>query len=317
MTATKIITMPAALQVILSSAKGFYQKRISGLGQKLSVLTFAQYLYVLAGLIAIFADSFSWVVVLTVLALTIELLPIFERIWHSLVGKAVLLLFYALVANFALSWAAGVVNDVIGVSATNVAYTHNLAILLYVPVWFVFITALVILAAQLLVPFYLILALMLAPLGIKLPKLTQNVHFQKLTWLLRLMLATGLFAHLVLYVLPELGVEQSQQTITSDITAGLVPTATTISAEDAELKGMTDEYLQTRYEYQAFVRQMIALFAFEFEADSKSRCQKDPDSKVVELNDYELIEIYRDKTLNDGFRFEVKKCISPAFPSDS
>ncbi|WP_299803089.1 hypothetical protein [uncultured Shewanella sp.] len=305
--------MPAALQVILSSVKGFYQKRISGLWQKLLVLTFAQYLYVLAGLIAIFADSFSWVVVLTVLALTIELLPIFERIWHSLVGKAVLLLFYALVANFALSWAAGVVNDVIGVSATNVAYTHNLAILLYIPVWFVFITALVILAAQLLVPFYLMLALILAPLGIKLPKLTQNIHFQKLTWLLRLMLATGLFAHLVLYVLPELEAEQSQQTIT----AGLVPTETTISAENAELKGMTDEYLQARYEYQAFVRQMIALFAFEFEANSKSRCQKDTDSRVVELNDYELIEIYRDKTLNDGFRFEVKKCISPAFPSDS
>ncbi|MGS0689722.1 hypothetical protein [Shewanella sp. 30m-9] len=306
--------MPAAFQIILSSVKGFYQKRISGLGQKLSVLTFAQYLYVLAGLIAIFADSFSWVAVLTVLALTIELLPIFERIWHSLVGKAVLLLFYAVVANFALSWAGGVVNDVIGVSAAHVAYTHNLAILLYIPVWFVFITALVILAAQLLVPFYLMLALMLAPLGIKLPKLTQNVHFQKLTWLLRLMLATGLLAHLVLYVLPELEAEQLQQTITRDITVGLVPTATTISAEDTELKGMTDEYLQTRYEYQAFVRQMIALFAFEFEADSKSRCQKDVDSRVVELNDYEIMEVYRDKAQLDGFRFEVKKCISPAFP---
>ncbi|MCL1147211.1 hypothetical protein L2747_14490 [Shewanella marinintestina] len=318
MTATKkIIKMPRVVTDIGASFKDLYQQ-FSSLGQKLSILTFAQYLYLFAFLLAIFSDSFSWVAAITVLALAIELLPLFERIWHSLMGKALLLLFYAVVANFALSWAGGVVNDVIGVSATHFAYTHNLAILLYIPVWFVFITALVILAAQLLVPFYFVLFIFLKPIGIALPQLTQNAHFQKTTWLLRLMLATGLLVHLVLYIVPELDGQALKRNLTSDISVGveqpLITVNTDVGTAEQEFQ---DEYLQTRYKYQSFVRQMIALFAFEFEADSKSRCQKSVDSRVVELNDYEIMEIYQDEAQQDGFRFEVKKCISPAFPADS
>ena len=316
MAATKIIKMPAALITIATSFKRFYQQTMESFAQKLSILTFAQYLYLFAFLIAIFSDSFSWVAAITVLALAIELLPLFERIWHSLLGKAVLLLFYAVVANFALSWAGGVVNDVIGVSAAHFAYTHNLAILLYIPVWFVFITALLILAAQMLVPFYFLLFIMLKPLGVALPKLTENPHFRKTTWVMRLMLATGLLVHLVLYILPELEGQVLKKNLTSDVSVGIEQPLITVTADAGSAESdFQDEYLQTRHKYQSSVRKMIALFAFEFEADSKSRCQKDISSRVVELNDYEIVEIFHDDTEKNGFRFEVKKCISPAFPA--
>ncbi|MCL1141044.1 hypothetical protein [Shewanella pneumatophori] len=316
MAATKIIKMPAALITIATSFKRFYQQTMESFAQKLSILTLAQYLYMLALLLVIFSDSFSWVAAITVLALAIELLPLFERIWHSLLGKAVLLLFYAVVANFALSWAGGVVNEVIGVSAAHFAYTHNLAILLYIPVWFVFITALLILAAQMLVPFYFLLFIMLKPLGVALPKLTENTHFRKTTWVLRLMLATGLLVHLVLYIVPELEGQVLKKNLTSDVSVGIEQPLITVTTDGGSGESdFQDEYLQTRHKYQSSVRKMIALFAFEFEADSKSRCQKDISSRVVELNDYEIVEIFRDEALQNGFRFEVKKCISPAFPA--
>lgn len=315
MTATKIIKMPNVVISIGAAFKGLYQQ-ISSLGQKLSFFTLAQYLYFFAFLLAISSDSFTWVAAITVLALTIELLPLFERIWHSLLGKAVLLLFYAVVANFALSWAGGVVNEVIGVSAEHFAYTHNLAILLYIPVWFVFITALLILAAQMLVPFYFLLFISLKLLGVALPKLTQNTHFRKTTWILRLMLATGLLVHLVLYIVPEIENGALKKNLSADVSVGIEQPLITVSTDVASAEqDLQDEYSQTRHKYQSSVRKMIALFAFEFEADSKSRCQKQASSKVVELNDYEIVEIFRDDNQKNGFRFEVKKCISPAFPA--
>lgn len=281
-------------------------------------LTLAQYLYILALCIFLMFDSFSGAAVVTVIALSIEFMPIFERVWHSLAGKAILLLFYAVVANFAFSWAAGIVNDVIGVSASHFSYTLNLTILLYIPVWFVLISSFAILAAQLLVPFYLLLLLILKPLGVSLPRITHNKHFRITTLLLRVCLATALLAHLVLYILPELEKEVLQKNISQDVSIGIAPPNNEVLASDSEdppqgEQDIKQEYLQTRYQYQTFVRHMIAKFAFEFEADAKSRCYKDADSKTVELNDYEILEIYRDKSQADGYRFEVKKCISPAF----
>jgi hypothetical protein len=73
-------------------------------------------------------------------------------------------------------------------------------------------------------------------------------------------------------------------------------------------------YNHLRSQYFTGVRKAIALFAFQLEANVKSRCKKLPQSHVVELNDYEILEITPDIKAEYGYHFEVKKCISPAFP---
>ncbi|QLE83718.1 hypothetical protein FLM48_00595 [Shewanella sp. Scap07] len=350
----------------------------NAIGAFLDKLTVAQKLYFLAFVFVVGTDTFTWVAILTVLGLSIEFWPVFERIWHSLAGKAVLLLFYAIVANFALGWAAGIVNDVAGVPASHLSYTHNMALLLYIPAWFVLITALAILAIQLVVPFYLILILMLKPLGITLPRLTQNEHFRKTTLLVRLVLASTLLFYLVLYIVPEINeddigsnventingqvsdinigidlteqlapgdaalqqaaqllaeaqedvkaqrqagnsrqdvdAESSDPSLIEELTNGVVQVSEPTTTDEQELE-LIEQQANTREKYQKFVRKMVAQFAYNLEADSKSRCEKAEESKVVELNDYEILEIFTDRDAADGFRFEVKPCVSPAFPA--
>ena len=52
---------------------------------------------------------------------------------------------------------------------------------------------------------------------------------------------------------------------------------------------------------------------YHFEADDFSRCAKAENSKVVELNDYEIVEIIPDHTMPYSYKFIVKACESPAF----
>ncbi|MBV7316505.1 hypothetical protein [Shewanella sp. NIFS-20-20] len=107
----------------------------------------------------------GWAALLIVIGLIIESWPIFTRMWHSLGGKAIILLFYAIIANFALAHTAAVVNEVVGVSAAYLDYTHNFALLLYLPGWFVFISLLALLALAIIAPCYMVIVFLLRHLG--------------------------------------------------------------------------------------------------------------------------------------------------------
>jgi hypothetical protein len=58
----------------------------------------------------------------------------------------------------------------------------------------------------------------------------------------------------------------------------------------------------------------LADFIYVFEADSRSRCAHSQDSRVIELNDYEFLEITRDKSEENeiGYLYQVKACKSAA-----
>lgn len=316
-------------------------------------LTVAQKLYLLAIVILMAFEALGWVAMITVVAMVLEFWPLFERVWHSLAGKAVLLLFYAIIANFALGWSSSIVNEVVGVSASHLDYTHNLAILLYMPAWFVMVSAIVLMMVQAVIPFYFPLLFILKPLGIKSLKLTHLEHFRKTTIIVRMILSCILLYHLAMLIgvqhiealsddFPAQQQEGSETTnrqqlmleATADLPvpkqaenmikqavekAQLQQSVDSESNLDAEVVAPQEEdieetYAKVRNQYQQLAREMIALFAFRFEANGRSRCKKLPESNVIELNDYEILEIIPDEVGEYGYRFEVKKCISPAFP---
>jgi 5-methylthioribose kinase len=144
--------------------------------------------------------------------------------------------------------------------------------------------------------------------------------------LLRLILASVVLYHLGLLINVEDAVSVSEDTLASVAPADLsvLPVELNVIQVTPDLKlqlGKQNEkdqqeknYDEIRQYYQQKVREMIAMFAFRLEADSRSRCNKAIDSNVIELNDYEILEITRDKSAKYGYQFEVKKCISPAFP---
>ncbi|PKG79268.1 hypothetical protein CXF80_13660 [Shewanella sp. Actino-trap-3] len=324
----------------LSSCEAVLSARIAVLQNQLSL---PQKLYFVAIVLLFTTDSVVWVAMISVIAMSIEFWHLFERMWHSLAGKAVLLLFYAIVANFALASSSSVVNDVVGVAASNFNYTHNFAILLYLPAWSVVMSCIVLLMLQLIFPLMFTVSFLLRPLGVKNFRLINHLHFHRCTFWVRVILAAVLLYHLAmlmdLYGQFEKALDDPQMVTLVEAETEFDDDGFTIvkapsvekEADKSPMVMTADEivheqelaaideiakqpYNHLRSQYFTGVRKAIALFAFQLEANVKSRCKKLPQSHVVELNDYEILEITPDIKAEYGYHFEVKKCISPAFP---
>jgi hypothetical protein len=336
-------------------------------------LSAVQKLYLLAIVVLIFSDSLVFVAVLTVVGLTAEFWPLFNRVWHSLAGKAVLLLFYAIIANFALAGAASVVNEVVGVSSSHFNYTHNFAILLFLPSWALAMSIIALLLLQIIAPIYLFLLLLAKPFGITGFRITNHQHFQKWTMFIRLILSSILIFNLSLLSNFDTVIENNFDSHslfrTNEQTNATTPAATNensviedaidkiitaetkanengvnltakneikqvskqaiklniasdtegekISALERNIKNDVENSEKLKSYYSEKTRDLIAHFAYKLEADEKSRCLITNNAHVVELNDYEILQITPDSTMQHGYKFEVKACISPAFPAQS
>ncbi|WP_285163826.1 hypothetical protein [Shewanella goraebulensis] len=401
-----VVSVSALPRVILSYIKTIIDK-----------LTVAQKLYFIAFLLMFTTDGVTMVGIIAMIAMMIEFWPLFTKTWHSLAGKAFLLLFYAIIANFSLVWAASVVNEVSGVDADHLTYTHNLVILLYMPVWFVLVSGVALMLLQAVIPIYFVLMPLLSLLGVKSIRFTNSEHYRKRTILLRMILAYVVLANL--YLLSDIEntfessdprakmiklLEEETGEKPEDIDAGLqklsavgakiveakaegevkgeAETETTLVAENNDIESLSstepvhapvsvpgsvtstsnkdtppdiaastqkviedavqqsikqvqqnevkrlsvgaDEVAERRYDiiresYRLMVRMTIANFIYYFEGNQFSRCESQADSKVVELNDYEILEIIPsdEEDSRYGYDFLVKACVSPAFPVKS
>lgn len=279
-----------------------------------------QKLYLLATLMLCIFEMALWVIpsILIILALLMEFWPKFTKMWHSLEGKAVLLLFYATVANFALATAASVVNEVVTVSPSNFTYTHNFSILLYLPFWILGISFIVLLLMQLLMPFYLLLLLCAKPFGIKIVKFVSKSSYPMLTGLARFCLSTIVLSQLISSIddgkhLRSFvgGVEESFNTSSEKSTTHNIKI---LSEADRKQLKSDDEHFVLLDLYDQKAKELLAGFVFHIEADEFSRCQFNKKNKIIELNDYEVLEIAKDETQKYGYSYTVKKCISSAFP---
>ena len=301
-------------------------------------LSTAQKLYLAALISVIFFKSWSLCALLTMTALVIEFWPKFNKLWHSLAGKALILVFYATIANFVLANASSIVNDVTHVSAANMSYTHNFATLIYLPIWALGITLCTLLIFQFILPFYIIMLLLIKPFGSQSIKYISQSYSPLLTASIRLILA-----FITLSTLYSLVDDRDEATFLSDIENGFY-FGRELASDSPEVKEQAVDNLNKRLAKQepgspkteeinelaesasSFVategyfersKRLIAMFAFNYEADEYSRCKKAKNSKVVELNDYEIVEITPNETMPYGYSFIVKACESPAFKSTS
>ena len=314
----KILTVPKWTKQPIVTAKAFLQS-----------LTIAQRCYLLALIALLLFQSDIWLAaIITAVALIIEFWPKFAIAWHSLAGKAIFLLFYAVIANFALAASGSVVNEITGVSASHLSYTHNFAILLYLPIWFVCISILALLLLQIVIPCYLLFHIGLRILGLETNQQDNKKRFVVTTAFLRMVLSVVLLMNLVAISDGETLLENVANKIQKNEKVSLANTVVEVkitekaqteaekAANDLTMQSAdgTIESLRTfGHTYYKGIRELIALFAYKFEANGRSRCEKLANSVVVELNDYEILEITESANEKYGYHFEVKKCISPAF----
>ena len=299
-----------------------------------------QKLYAFAAiLVLLFPDSLFFGVIVAFCALIMECLPIVHYIWRTLIGKALILLVYAVIANFALANAASVVNHITGVSSTYFTYGHNFAILLYIPTWIAAITILGLLFFQVISICYVsIFIFVLKPLRIA-NKITISKYPRPAT---TMVLRTALTLIIILYLqslsdnklLSEtkiLDIYDTEQTTKQlNDTAGATTTKNKditfnelISEMEFEDVGNEAMFLNNVVKTLAarnltdtpVIEQLVAHFIYTFDSDGRTRCQLNENSHGVVLNDYEVLEITPDDSQALKYRYQVKTCISPAFPA--
>jgi hypothetical protein len=161
---------------------------------RLAQLHFAQWCYLLASLLAavfLLLGSDNAILakigaVLLLLATAREMWQRFTIWWHSLLGKACILIFYAIVLNFSFAYAESIVNGVLGIRPNVVPYSVNLAALLLAPAW-------TILGSMLTLQFYsmlhllkIMLLLMLRPFGVQSKHLLDDEVFPIWTLMARI-----------------------------------------------------------------------------------------------------------------------------------
>lgn len=256
-----------------------------------------------------------------------ETWPRFMALWNSLPGKAVILFVYAVIANFALASASGLVNNITGVSAGVLPYSHNFALILMVPGWF-FVTTLMALVGGMLVIFiYVFFLLLLKPFGLQRLwhkpgyRFVLSTAVARFVWTLGVALQLGVLAGQV-GLLAEFSSDGANQLITlEDVTEDQpeeseVPLTEEQTEDTSELEeditALLTDAKQKSIRYKKTQRQALASFIYEFEADSRSRCAHPEGTRVIELNDYEILQIAKSSENEIGYTYSVEACRSAA-----
>ncbi|MBD1584385.1 hypothetical protein [Pseudoalteromonas sp. S16_S37] len=313
-----------------------YQQRLTSFWCSLNLAQKCYLLAITVSILYLYDNAQSntlmmFITVLVLIAILSEFWPKFIKIWDSLPGKAIILLFYAFVANYALVQASGQVNDITGVSADNLPYTHNFAVLLSVPVWFFITSLVVLLIIQFAIPIYLLALLVLRPFGLHALWHPPGYRFPITTGLVRFGAGLYLLTQLALlatYTGALYDVSATTTGIISRLDDDLIvkmetkPKDQTTTAEQndpelaqsiAELNEVGEKFKQRATSYENKVTHILENFIFNNEADSKSRCEHTTDSRVIELNDFEILEIVKHSSSeNTHYSYQVKPCISAA-----
>ncbi|WP_421134147.1 hypothetical protein [Alteromonas sp. A079] len=284
-----------------------------------------------------------------------EFWPRFMLAWDSLIGRSLILFAYAVMANFALASASGLVNTVTGVSVVSLPYSHNFAIILMLPSWFFVTTLFILVSSQLLMPLYLLVLVLLKPFGIHGLWHAPDYKYVFTTALLRYVWTFALLIKLLtlsmqsgvieffnesqvgtllesvievqnedkVQVVGEVDVDSkpSEPVISSLSTDSAIVDAgknDTQNVEDELEQEIREAILQASANSEKFLlrqRKLLAHFIYIYEADSYSRCSIPDNSRVVEINDYEILTIAKTEDNDLGYVYEVIACKSAAIGS--
>jgi len=110
--------------------------------QKIYVLAFA---LLIAYADEIFTGKEDYITVvgcLALIAMARELWGLFTQIWDTMFGKSIVLVLYAIVANFTLSLSAQKINIIVGVAPSELIYTQGLTTLMMLPFWILLLSVL-------------------------------------------------------------------------------------------------------------------------------------------------------------------------------
>ena len=247
----------------------------------------------------------------------------FVRIWHSLPGKAFILVCYAVLANFCFALADSSVNNLIGVRPEVVPFSVNLTLMLLAPFWS-FLLAFALLTLYLLLhTIKVMLLLMLRPLGVRSHHIL-NGSYPKLSLMARLCFLPVVFMYMAAAMTGYLtGNSAALQMFQSEDAAppsvvmpGTTETPGLAEPEDLNINlfGPESSGIRGFNPEVPWINKTVAWFLYQVESLGKSQCLLQGDEHLVHLNDYEVLVITPDSKQPYGYRYQVRACGSPSLP---
>ena len=247
----------------------------------------------------------------------------FVRIWHSLPGKAFILVCYAVLANFCFALADSSVNNLIGVRPEVVPFSVNLTLMLLAPFWS-FLLAFALLTLYLLLhTIKVMLLLMLRPLGVRSHHIL-NGSYPKLSLMARLCFLPVVFMYMAAAMTgyltgntAALQMFQSEDAAPSSVVMpGTTNTPDVAEPEDLNINlfGPESSGIRGFNPEVPWINKTVAWFLYQVESLGKSQCLLQGDEHLVHLNDYEVLVITPDSKQPYGYRYQVRACGSPSLP---
>ncbi|MDM7859401.1 hypothetical protein QTP81_02125 [Alteromonas sp. ASW11-36] len=260
------------------------------------------FLYLL--LMLIFGDvgeSVNTVGVLAFIALALETWPLIVKIWSSLLGRILLILFYIIVTNLAVATGAQMLNKIVGIDPAFLFYSKGFVTLLIAPLWILSLTLLIMLVYFVFLQLALMFKLALRLLRFKFHLANQKLAYPTRTAVLKMFLIPFMFATSV-SLIERYGkwfgeVDFQVVSVSDDSTDGNMAK----DANDTEATDFPDHGFSTQ--------RLIAEFVYHFEAFEYSECQKDEDQRALFVGEQQVLLIRKNSQKRSGHEFVVMPCV--------
>lgn len=251
----------------------------------------------------------SVVVPIAILVVVIDFWPKLVNLWDSHSGKLIIIIGYAIAMNFVLVNASSLVNDVSGVSANYLPYTHNVAAILLMPEWLLSISLVILILIQVWLMMSVIYHLF---------KRDNYTNYDNQGNIVRLPFLTALVKAFVVSFLSAQLVDTAQNNATSEI----VTVNESKSDNDNKLvlhsklnlNQVDWSVLDKDSNMKELQETLLLAFMYYYESDTRSRCQLNDGERVIELNSREILVM---KASDEGYDITIAPCYSSVFPLTS
>ena len=221
-------------------------------------------------------ELYSLAIFVACAVVLIEFWPKVMALWESNGGKLALIFGYAVVMNFALASAASMVNEVSGISANYLPYTHNFAAILIMPQWIFGVTLVILILLQVWLIFTVLWHLLKKAFGTRRTRDASEERFPLLTTVSKTIVVGFLATSMVDMSLPTTTTAVAEFELQNEDTSNDPPIEQHIEALAKQLNvnfnGNSDDGKPVGILTQ-LQRFLLLPFIYHQEADEYSRCQ--------------------------------------------
>ena len=249
----------------------------------------------------------------------IEFWPKVISLWESNGGKLTLIFGYAVVMNFALASAASMVNEVSGISANYLPYTHNFAAILIMPQWIFGVTLVILILLQVWLIFTVLWQLLKKAFGTRQSRHSSAMRFPLLVTIAKTIVVGFLATSMVEMSMPtkDKAIAKFEAPGHDDSNDPPIEKHIEVLAKQLNLNFDANSDEEKSVGILAQLQKLLLLsFIYHQEADEYSRCRLSKGQRAIELNDREVLLVSK---INKSFSLSVEACNSAAYPlaSDS